>query len=74
MKNGKGVAYMAGKCPNEKLRELRGKRKREEVARAIGITPRALQSYELGDRVPSDDVKIRLANYYKRSVQYIFFN
>lgn len=64
---------MAEKIPNEVLRKLRGNKPREEVAKATGITARALQSYELGERIPSDKVKIKLATYYKRSVQHIFF-
>ena len=64
---------MADKRPNEVLIRLRGKRSRAEVSEAVGISERALQSYELGDRNPSDDVKIRLAAYYKRSVGHIFF-
>lgn len=64
---------MAEKERNERLIQVRGKRSRAEVARDTGISERALQSYELGDRVPRDDVKIRLAEYYKRSVKYLFF-
>ncbi len=65
---------MAEKVRNEKLIKLCGKRSRADVARDLGITERALQSYELGDRVPRDDVKERIAAYYKRSVGHIFFN
>ena len=64
---------MAEKRPNEVLIRLRGKRSRAEVARDLGITERALQSYELGDRIPRDKVKTKIAEYYKRSVQHIFF-
>ena len=64
---------MAERKPNEVLIKLRGKRSRAEVARDLGITERALQSYELGDRIPRDKVKTRIAEYYKRSVQHIFF-
>lgn len=64
---------MAEKKPNKVLRSVRGERTREEVAKAVGITPRALQSYELGDRVPSDKVKIELAKYYNRSIENLFF-
>jgi len=64
---------MAERKPNEVLIKLRGKRSRSEVARDLGITERALQSYELGDRIPRDKVKTRIAEYYKRSVQHIFF-
>lgn len=64
---------MADKKPNEILRKLRGDKPRADVAKAVGITERALQSYELGDRVPSDEVKRKLAKYYNRTVGYIFF-
>lgn len=64
---------MAEKKPNEVLIRLRGKRSRAEVARAVGISERALQSYELGDRVPRDPVKKRIASYYKRSINHIFY-
>lgn len=58
---------------NEVLYKLRGTRSRSEVASAIGITERALASYERGERVPRDEVKQRIATFYKRSVQHIFF-
>lgn len=55
------------------LRRLRGKKPLEEAAQGIGITPRALKSYELEERRPRDDVKLKIAEYYGRSVKYIFF-
>lgn len=58
---------------NEVLYKLRGTRPRAEVASAIGITERALASYERGERVPRDEIKQRIATFYKRSVQHIFF-
>lgn len=64
---------MAEKERNETLVKLRGSRTRQEVAEAVGITARSLQAYELGERQPSDGVKIKLAKYYNRSVQHIFF-
>lgn len=57
-----------------KLRELRGKRQREEVAVAIGVTAQAIANYEAGVRIPSDDIKVKLADYYGRTVQEIFFD
>lgn len=57
----------------ELLREKRGRRSRAEVASAVGISVSALAMYELGLRVPRDDVKVRLAKYYKTSVQRLFF-
>lgn len=58
---------------NEVLYKLRGTRPRAEVASAIGISERALASYERGERVPRDEVKQKIATFYKRSVQHIFF-
>lgn len=57
----------------ERLRSLRGSRSQEEVAKAVGVSQSAICAYEKDERVPRDDVKIRIANYYKRSVAFIFF-
>lgn len=72
------IVLKGGETVNEtktsrKLIELRGKRKREDVAKAVGISVSALAMYEQGERVPRDDIKVKLANYYKRSVGSIFF-
>lgn len=57
----------------ERLRSLRGSRSQEEVAKAVGVSQSAICAYEKDERVPRDDVKVRIANYYKRSVAFIFF-
>lgn len=57
----------------EKLVELRGDLSREYVANAIGVSISAISMYENGERIPRDDIKIKLANLYGRSVQEIFF-
>lgn len=57
-----------------KLVELRGDKTQEEVANALGISKSALAMYETGKRIPRDPVKIRIATYYNRTVQSIFFN
>lgn len=58
----------------EKLIKLRGEKSREEVAKAVGVSVSAISMYENGERVPRDDIKIKLAEYYKRTVQEIFFD
>lgn len=58
----------------KRLTALRGKKTQEEVAKAVGISTSAMSMYENGERIPRDTVKLRLAKYYKRSVQSIFFN
>lgn len=57
----------------KRLRELRGEKTTEEVALACGITRAAVSQYENALRIPRDDVKIRLAEYFGKSVQEIFF-
>lgn len=58
----------------KKLIELRGEKARQEVAIDLKISYSALQMYENGERVPRDEVKIKLANYYHVTVQSIFFD
>lgn len=64
---------MNNKIMAEKLRKLRGNKSRQEVAEACGISVSALAMYERGERVPRDEIKIKLAKFYNRSVNYIFF-
>lgn len=58
----------------EKLVKLRGDKSRETVAKACGISVSALAMYERGERIPRDDIKVKLAEYYNRSVNFIFFD
>ena len=51
----------------KKLVELRGTRTQKEVAQAINVC-------QNGERLPSDEVKKRIAEYHKCSVQFIFYN
>ena len=57
----------------DRLIKLRGSRTQAEVAQAIGVTPSAYYMYENGDRIPRDEIKKRIAEYYKRTVNTIFF-
>lgn len=58
-----------------RLRELRGVFKTQrEVADAIGVSPAALSMWECGERVPGDEAKIALANYYGKTVQELFYD
>ncbi len=56
-----------------KLVELRGDKTRVEVAKAVGISISALTMYEIGERVPRDSIKVRLAQYYGVSVEELFY-
>ena len=59
--------------PNHRLKALRGERRREAVAAAVGISVSALSAYENGTRVPRDNIKCALARYYGESVEKLFF-
>ena len=56
-----------------RLRGLRGSKKRAQVSRETGLSQARLGNYENGLRVPTDDAKILLANYYGVSVQDLFY-
>ena len=64
---------MDAKAIGEKLVELRGSKTQEEVANAIGVSVSALSMYERGERIPRDNIKIRISSYYKKPRQKIFF-
>ena len=57
----------------KRLVALRGARRREEVAKAVGVSFSALCMYETGRRIARDEVKLRLAGYYGVPVEDIFF-
>ena len=46
------------------LRKLRGDRTQEEIAAILGITKSSWAMYERDERVPRDEVKIRIANFF----------
>ena len=57
----------------KRLVALRGKKTQSQVSNAVGITASALSMYECGERIPRDEVKERIAEYYGCTVQEIFF-
>ncbi len=57
----------------KRLIQLRGSRTQKEVADAVRITPMAYSYYESGDRIPRDEIKVRIAKYYGVSVESLFF-
>lgn len=57
-----------------KLRALRGNKTQKKVAEDIGITKSALAMYERDERVPRDEIKVRIAEYYGETVQFLFFS
>ena len=69
----KGTKYMS--TIGDKLKSLRSERglTQDQVAQDLGISRSAINAYELDQRTPRDEVKVRLANYYEKPIQDIFF-
>ena len=64
---------MDAKKIGKRLKRLRGKKSRKEIAAALGVSVSAVSMYELGERVPKDTVKAKYAKLFKKSVEDIFF-
>lgn len=58
----------------EILRSLRAGKSCREVAHDLGISESTLVKYERGERNPSDNMKRKIAKYYKKSVAFIFYS
>ena len=58
----------------ERLIAARGEKARETVASDIGVSYSALAMYEQGNRIPCDEVKLALAEYFGLSIQELFFD
>ena len=58
-----------------RLREIRTERGEtiEQFARSIGVSNSAIAMYENGQRIPRDEIKIKIAEHFGVSVESIFF-
>ena len=56
-----------------RLVKARGTRSRKEVAEDLGISIRSVIAYEQGKRVPRDNMKKILAEYFGKTVQELFY-
>lgn len=57
----------------ERLREARGNTPRKEVCKSIGISLSALMMYENDKRIPRDTIKVKLAKYYGKGIEELFY-
>jgi transcriptional regulator with XRE-family HTH domain len=64
---------MDKKMIGKKLAKLRGNKTQEEVAKALNVSVSAIGMYESGQRIPRDEVKKKISDYYSCSVGEIFF-
>ena len=58
----------------ERLRELRGRRTQDEISKALEISKSSYAMYERDERVPRDEVNVRISDFFGVSVQELFFN
>lgn len=57
----------------ERLKILRGDKSLEEIATAIGTSKQAISNYENNIRIPRDEIKLKIAKYFEKTVDEIFF-
>lgn len=63
------------KIVGERLLRMRivAQKTQREVAQGIGVSVSALTMYENGNRIPRDEIKVKLAHYYSVSVERLFY-
>lgn len=64
---------MNAKKIGKRLRELRGELTAEQMAKALNVGVSAVYMWENGERIPRDEMKLKIAKYFKTSVDDIFF-
>ena len=69
----KNFEEMDAKIIGERLRNLRGEMTVEETAKALEISPSAWSMYENGERIPRDNIKLRISKYFRKPIHLIFF-
>ena len=57
----------------QRLRALRGDKTKKEIATALGVSFSTYVKYERDERKVNDTVKMKIAEYYGKSVESIFF-
>lgn len=57
----------------QRLVKLRGDKSQEQAAKDLKVTYTSYRKYESGERIPRDELKIKIAKYYGKTVQEIFF-
>lgn len=57
----------------QNIRALRGAESQQSLADKLGISKSALAMYERGERIPRDEVKVKIAAHFGKSLESIFF-
>ena len=63
---------MDAKIIGSQLRELRGTKSVADVAKILDISPSTWSMYENGERIPRDNIKLRICQYFHKPML-IFF-
>lgn len=60
----------------DKLKRLRNNTglSQEEVSKSIGIRQNSLAQYENGCRIPRDEIKLKIAEFYEVDVGWLFYD
>ena len=67
------IMEMDAKAIGEYLVKLRGARTQAEIAKELKISISALSMYERGERIPRDNIKIRIATLFQKPISEIFY-
>lgn len=64
------------KAIGARIKDLREEKtySQEQLATLIDVSPSAISMYEQGVRVPRDEIKVKIAKLFSKSVDEIFFN
>lgn len=73
-KKGEEMAKVNRQQIAKNLVNLRGEKTQSNTAKELGIAQSTYALYETGKRIPSDDIKVTIAEYYGKTVQEIFFD
>ena len=67
---------MDAKAIGKKIEQMRLERNMTQASLAaeIGVTPMAISLYESGGRVPRDEIKMKLCDYFGVTVSALFFD
>jgi putative transcriptional regulator len=70
----KGDDTLDPKKIGARLKTLRGNKSQHDLAMELGVQPSAYWMYEHGERIPRDSVKKKIAAYYDKTVDEIFYD
>lgn len=66
---------MNAKIIGDRIKKLREAQNisRDELIEAVGISASALSMYETGQRIPRDEIKLRIARFLNTTIEALFF-